>query len=199
MEELPSNIQAVLGTYVETEQWHLDNNVSALNRIMREACESPAEQLMVAALAAELNVHLVDGPTQYRRGRLVAQVPVPLLERYFIQIFPQHELELEGRKYRADFMIRLTRANDYRTENAIFSVGRSYLDFVLEVDGHDYHERTKEQAKRDRSRDRAMFKAGYTVWRFTASEVYNDPAGAAHEVQEYLSAQAKLVAQEIGS
>ena len=43
---------------------------------------------------------------------------------------------------------------------------------VVEVDGHEFHERTKLQAARDRQRDRAMIAEGFRVVRFTGQEVY---------------------------
>jgi hypothetical protein len=50
---------------------------------------------------------------------------------------------------------------------------------VIECDGHDYHERTKEQAAHDRARDREMQRLGYLVLRFTGSEIWRDPIGCA--------------------
>lgn len=38
---------------------------------------------------------------------------------------------------------------------------------VIECDGHEFHERTKRQAARDRSRDRAIQAFGYRIFRFT--------------------------------
>lgn len=53
---------------------------------------------------------------------------------------------------------------------------------VVECDGHDFHERTKQQASRDRSRDRQLQTAGFTIFRFTGSELYRDPIACALEV-----------------
>jgi very-short-patch-repair endonuclease len=50
---------------------------------------------------------------------------------------------------------------------------------VIECDGHDFHERTKEQAARDRKRDRAVQSAGHIMLRYTGSEIYRDPLGCA--------------------
>ena len=58
--------------------------------------------------------------------------------------------------------------------------------FAVECDGHDYHERTKEQAARDRSRDRAIQRAGLPVLRFTGSEIYADPLKCAEEVWRFI-------------
>lgn len=54
---------------------------------------------------------------------------------------------------------------------------------LVECDGHDWHERTPQQAARDRSRDREiLLKAGVPVIRFTGSEIVRDPDGCAKEV-----------------
>ena len=49
-----------------------------------------------------------------------------------------------------------------------------YKNFIVELDGHDFHEKTKEQAKRDKEKDRFLISEGYTVIRFTGSEIYNN-------------------------
>jgi hypothetical protein len=56
---------------------------------------------------------------------------------------------------------------------------------VVECDGHDFHERTKEQAARDRSRDREGQLAGFTVFRFTGSELWRDAWGCAGKVIDW--------------
>lgn len=48
-------------------------------------------------------------------------------------------------------------------------------EFVVELDGHDFHERTKEQASRDKKRDRDLAAIGLPVIRFTGSDIYKDP------------------------
>jgi very-short-patch-repair endonuclease len=53
---------------------------------------------------------------------------------------------------------------------------------VIECDGHDFHERTKEQARHDRRRDRWMQGQGVAVFRFTGSEIFRNPEACATEV-----------------
>jgi hypothetical protein len=56
--------------------------------------------------------------------------------------------------------------------------GREYViieSYAIYCDGHEYHERTKEQAKRDRSIDRKLQQMGWHVFRFTGSEVFKAP------------------------
>jgi very-short-patch-repair endonuclease len=52
---------------------------------------------------------------------------------------------------------------------------------VVECDGHDFHERTKEQAASDKARDRALQALGMRVLRFTGSEIWSDPLVCARE------------------
>lgn len=51
----------------------------------------------------------------------------------------------------------------------------------VEVDGHEFHERTKEQAAHDKARDRLLQSRDWKVLRFTGSEVFQDAALCVHE------------------
>jgi very-short-patch-repair endonuclease len=66
----------------------------------------------------------------------------------------------------------------YRADFRLFGRGSSV---VVECDGHAFHERTKEQAARDKKRDRYMTEAGHKVLRFTGSEVYANPFECARQ------------------
>lgn len=61
------------------------------------------------------------------------------------------------------------------------------VPLVVECDGHDFHEKTKEQAKRDKRRDRDLMSKGFHVLRFTGSEIFNAPKGCADEAVHYVS------------
>lgn len=56
----------------------------------------------------------------------------------------------------------------------------------VECDGHDFHERAKEQAERDRSSDRAVQAAGIPILRFTGREIWRDPAHVGAEILDFL-------------
>lgn len=77
-----------------------------------------------------------------------------------------------------DFVFAVT-SEHFDGENFIEG---SVFRLAVECDGHDFHERTKEQAARDRARDRRLQEAGYTVMRFTGSEIYRDPVKCVLEV-----------------
>ena len=74
-------------------------------------------------------------------------------------------------EFRVDFIIRV-----YEEDEKIFTT-------VVECDGYNYHERTKEQAKRDKSRERKLYRKNIDlILRFTGSEIYNQPFKCAEEV-----------------
>jgi very-short-patch-repair endonuclease len=68
---------------------------------------------------------------------------------------------------------------DYRIDFAIGGAGKLIL---IELDGHEFHERTKEQAEKDKSRDRELQRLGHDVLRFTGSEVNRNPFECAESV-----------------
>lgn len=56
---------------------------------------------------------------------------------------------------------------------------------VIELDGHDFHERTKSERSYEKRRDREMQRLGYPVLRFTGSDVVADPYRVAHEALRF--------------
>jgi very-short-patch-repair endonuclease/nucleoside 2-deoxyribosyltransferase len=72
----------------------------------------------------------------------------------------------------------------YRLDFLFYTDG---LKLAVEIDGHDFHEKTKEQAQRDKSRDRALTGAGFTVLRYTGSEIYRDAHSAVSEVLSFIT------------
>lgn len=57
---------------------------------------------------------------------------------------------------------------------------------AVECDGHEFHDRTREQASRDRARDRTLAAKEVHVVRFTGSDIWADPIGCADEVYKIL-------------
>ena len=95
--------------------------------------------------------------------------------RGFNALLIRPQVQIGGR--RVDFLIH---ALDWRDEDNL-----KWRRLIVECDGHDYHERTKEQAKRDRSRDRKSVMDGYDCFRFTGSEIWNDPWGCAEQITDW--------------
>lgn len=74
--------------------------------------------------------------------------------------------------YREGWIIKgQQQIEEYRVDFLITYPFMAASGVVVECDGHDFHERTKEQAARDRKRDRRLQQLGYVVLRFTGSEI----------------------------
>ena len=65
-----------------------------------------------------------------------------------------------------------------------FQINSSGFNFVIEIDGHEWHEKTKEQAIRDKQKDRTYIKNGYIPIHFTGSEIFHNPENCVKEVLE---------------
>jgi very-short-patch-repair endonuclease len=113
-------------------------------------CESPIEQIMM------LKIHEFMYDHRYWRMFYVDKIDV-------IDPHVQYEETIKGNKYRVDILIPVW--------DNITHEGTS---FIIECDGHDFHEKTKEQARRDKKRDRDLTTAGNIIMRFTGSEICNN-------------------------
>jgi very-short-patch-repair endonuclease len=89
-----------------------------------------------------------------------------------IRIRPQKTFHFGEKTYRADLYLDLFDANR--------------PGIVVECDGHDFHEKTKAQAAKDKSRDRAFQAEGYAIIHFTGSEIWNRPYNCAFEAIDLL-------------
>ena len=145
----------------------LSNSVGALNFAVEEVA-SPIEEAMILALCT-VGLYSyygvkINGAHTECLGAYSDSAP------YVLIITPQFKV---GR-YRADFLI---------TVRDRWGDGDAYIDgsLLIECDGHDFHEKTKDQAKRDKKRDRELQSAGFEVHHFTGSEIWEDPVACARE------------------
>ncbi len=95
------------------------------------------------------------------------------------QIIPEINCQEPLGRYRVDFLIKVGSASA-----------------IVECDGHDFHERTKEQAARDKKRDRELQMTGLKVFRYTGSEIFQDPAGCGFEVMGHLDSEFRIHCHE---
>lgn len=92
-------------------------------------------------------------------------------------VCPQFQVTLE-RKYILDFLL-FTRSRSSNEDNFKF--------LAIECDGHDFHEKTKEQVAKDKARDRDLKINGVDLFRFTGSEIHNSPIECAEQAVQYLN------------
>lgn len=139
---------------------------------VRELIESPIELVLFAAMVAEHKSWALDAwwfmdhreKSFEDMNKYWAYAPGGVQEEG-VYVWPQANVGA----YRADFLLICR------------YYGVTHL-FVIECDGHEHHERTKEQASRDKSRDRWFTSRGFKMLRFTGSEIWRDPAACFEEI-----------------
>lgn len=119
--------------------------------------------------------------TKYADSPIEQLMAVALNERMeqtdlSFHIEPQALIRTGREQYRVDLLLEIHQ-------------GETSLDFAIECDGHEFHEKTREQARRDRARERALQAAGIVVIRFTGSEIWRNPSKCAEEVIRIISRQ----------
>lgn len=138
--------------------------------------DTPIEKLFFNALF--LNLRYCD--QEWFRGILIANdesiTAIKEMPEARTHLVLQRQAQLPG--WRVDFLIHVYA--DWAREPEGGTVGWKQL--IVECDGHDFHERTKEQAARDRERDRSFQLQGIEVFRFTGSELWKDPLGCSDQV-----------------
>jgi very-short-patch-repair endonuclease len=131
---------------------------------MWKVCESPIERAFAQAFT------MIHG---FYRGAPLSS-PAYSLSGEAPQMFfaPQ----FAAGPYRVDFLIG-------------FNIGEHrHTSIVVECDGHDFHERSKQQAARDKKRDRYLSNEFARVIRFTGSEIYASPCKCANEAYDLADA-----------
>lgn len=67
---------------------------------------------------------------------------------------------------------------------------------VVELDGHDFHDKDKRQRSYEKARDRYLIKQGYKVFHYTGSDVVADPFKVAFECLSMLGMTAVMGYEE---
>jgi very-short-patch-repair endonuclease len=127
-------------------------------------CESPIEQLLLAALYAQ---SLQTDFFQIEMMGTSGLAKNPDQETIYV-----HQ-QMQVGQYRVDFLIFDC--------SCPFEIADPTI-IVVECDGNDFHEKTKEQAARDKKRDRFFQGLGFKVLRFTGSEIWADAHACVEEI-----------------
>lgn len=153
---------------VEKVEYQLFGDECDYDYRMMEAiidCESPVEQL----LAIEMEKIDLKCINFYN----------PFID--IIDIEKQVDIKCGRNKYRVDFQIPVIYKNQ---ENIMF---------VIECDGHEFHQKTKEQVEKDNKRQRDLQEAGYEVIRFSGTEIWHRPYKCACEVKNIILSKCKYI------
>lgn len=128
-------------------------------------CESPIEQLLAIALEA---------------------IKIRDIKKYnpfidIIDIEKQLEIKCGRNKYRVDFHIPVI----YKNQGG--------MNFIVECDGYEFHQKTKEQVEYDNKRQRNLQKAGYIIIRFSGSEIWKNPYDCANDIKNLILSKCQYI------
>lgn len=114
---------------------------------------------------------------------IVAQAESPIEELFLVALCCQADAEYRTLvkpqhcigPYRVDVLLEWW-DDDFPPEKQT-----PHGEVVIELDGHDFHEKTKQQVRRDKQRDRYLTGEQYRVARYAGSEVWADPFACASD------------------
>ena len=142
-------------------------------------CESEIERVFFAAMICHAGILEGDSGPNESYG-LTTGLPIEHWCYTHCRIYDDLDIQPDlnecemGLNYRPDFSFERA-----KSEGAS-CIGS--LPLFIECDGHDFHEKTKEQVARDKKRDRKFVAAGLTIIRFSGSEIWANPLKCTWEV-----------------
>jgi len=147
-----------------------------------KTCESPIERYFLSAIIVLKADHSEELVIHTKKDTL--DTSQPWTSKF--HIYPQHTIG----EYRVDFLLTHEYADYPKDEKGEKQFNKDpYFrpySLVVECDGHDYHEKTKEQASRDKERDRTLQACGYPVFRFSGSDLHRDALRCAYDCTKFL-------------
>lgn len=87
-----------------------------------------------------------------------------------LSVYPQKQIG----HYRVDFLIVCRNLNKTN-------------QIIIELDGHDFHDKDKHQRSYEKARDRFLINSGYKVFHYTGSDVVSNPHHVVFEVIKSLN------------
>lgn len=146
-------------------------NHEMFNQINDVGISSPIEQLFFIALHAVARANLCD---------VDAEAYMDHAGNHCIGAGVHTQPQFKIGTYRVDFLIQ------HLGYGAMAWAERE--EVVVELDGHDFHDKDKRQRSYEKARERHIVKAGYKILRYTGSDVVADPYKVAYEVLETVGA-----------
>jgi very-short-patch-repair endonuclease len=164
----------------------LDSVLDGISEIMDDwACgDSEIERLFHAAMILRVDYGLCEYESVLSATDEAHASELRAMDRSRSCLIVQRQVEIEN--YRVDFIINAwTFGRVYGGKDGPVDGNPRWRRLIVECDGHDFHERTKEQASHDKSRDRYLTAQGFEIFRFTGSEIWCDPWGCADQVVDW--------------
>ena len=98
------------------------------------------------------------------------------------RLIPQYRVKKENSNqfYYVDFVFNAEEIEE------MVSIKNTMFKLAIECDGHDFHEKTKEQVTYDNEREYDLKMKGFDVLRFSGSQIYNKPFRCAVQTLMYI-------------
>ena len=158
----------------EAKKGVIENFFDVLNDFLNET-QSPIEELFALKMLKSQEAFYV----QNRINRL------PL--EYFEKDKQFEEMEATIDFYgRTLLLIPQFKVQQYHTIDFLLYLPKYDIRIAIECDGHDFHEKTKEQAKKDKQRDRYLVANNFYIFRYSGSEIYEKGNSIFREIEDFL-------------
>lgn len=161
-------INEIVDRYTRNARFTIEHTIKR----MMAACESPIERVLVAALIEETYDMGINRCWWSNNNEYFGKEPTRSWDWHGY-------VQPKAGAYRLDVGLSVPVTT--------LDGGKNLL-FAIECDGHDFHERTKQQAARDKQRDRDLQVAGFRIIRFTGSEIWSDAQECAGQVLQVVEA-----------
>lgn len=163
--------------------------VESLVEQIESGCESPIECLLASELVLPFSMY-ARVPYVLYECRDLENIEAACAQAY--ELFRQCHNRFPPEQRQCVVTFPQVTVGAYRLDFVVAHCGWvddafRVVKVAVECDGHDFHERTKEQAQRDRQKDRYLQSIGLTALRFTGSEIHADPGKCAWEIIGLLS------------
>lgn len=140
-----------------------ENEVEEIIGYLEEVVESPIEMALATALVTFWRIRV--------ENRIIS-MPIAVV---YADVFDQTH------RYPGAVLVPQMKYKNERYDFVLYCPGIE-CPIVIECDGHDFHEKTKAQARKDRSRDRAIQIRDARILRFTGSEIWESAIQCAEQI-----------------
>lgn len=130
--------------------------------LLESGIQSPIEDIFyIACNVWCASEHVELNPPPYVGDNLIADYPCGIYVEPQVKIGP----------YRVDFLI-------YQRG---IGPDSHFGPVIVELDGHNFHDKDKKQRSYEKARDRYFVKSGHRVLHYTGADIVSDPFKVAHE------------------
>ena len=174
---IPDNVSKFVKRCADIVANNARHNYISNSQYRLKSCESPIEQLFISAFMVLVKIN-------YFKHEQIS-VTRDTWVNYGISVYQQHQIG----KYRVDFLITHSSGEFIDLINLSTFPDNKHKKVIVELDGHEFHDKDERQRRYEKQRDRFFACRGYHVFHFTGSEVVKNPFNVAAECLAYLTSE----------